>query len=207
MIPLAADGFCTARSLIDSEGHVSDNISEKLLRRVLAAGTEPLARFAAVAALSVSIAGLSATIFSDKVLPAEDYTSSLNLQRYQELSKTVRAQIERSDDLAKRIASEKAADPLRTSEFEILQRQVAELSARQQRIERVILTNPAKALEVPMLRRDVESNAKGTGEALASMQHSVDRVYDQNKYVMLTIFASIVLLAISTFIKSGKKAD
>ena len=86
-----------------------------------------------------------------------------------------------------------------------LQSQISAVDQREKALESVILTNPAKALETPLLRRDIDNVKQSDAEATAAIQHSVDRVYDQNKYVMITIAVSIILLALSTFFKSSKK--
>lgn len=187
------------------------NVSEQnsMFDKIVALAARPaaLAKAAAGAAIAIAFAGSLSTIAFDKAGPLDDYTNALGEERLREISKLAKEASAKSDELSVKINKSEAAAPLRSSEFGMLQKQLADITARQHRIEQVILTNPAKALEVPMLRRDIDSNAKATTDALASMQHSVDRVYDQNKYVMLTIFASIVLLAISTFLKAGKKTE
>lgn len=87
----------------------------------------------------------------------------------------------------------------------ILASKIEELNRRERALEQVILANPAKALETPMLRNDLNNMKQTNADTAAALQHSVDRVYDQNKYVMLTIGISLALLALTTFVKAGKR--
>lgn len=85
-----------------------------------------------------------------------------------------------------------------------LEGSVAGLQTRQMKLEQVILDNPAKALEMPLLRRDVESLRNSQQENLVLIRQSIDRVYDQNKWFIGAILVSIIGLAISTYL-TGKR--
>jgi hypothetical protein len=83
-----------------------------------------------------------------------------------------------------------------------LEAKIQDISRRESDLEKVIINSPVKSLEIPILRRDIDNIKEQNMESIRSVEHSTDRLYDLNKYVILTIFASIVLLAISTFIKA-----
>lgn len=76
---------------------------------------------------------------------------------------------------------------------------------RQVRIERAILNDPAKALEVPLLRRDIESVREANTQSLAAVRQSVDQVYDLSKWLLGALVIGILSLAISNFLT--KKSD
>lgn len=46
-----------------------------------------------------------------------------------------------------------------------------------------ILRDPAKALEVPLLRRDIESSQLANQAALATVRQDIDRQYDLMKWI------------------------
>lgn len=71
-------------------------------------------------------------------------------------------------------------------------------------MEKVLVDNPSKALEMPLLRRDMD-NLKSTYQLeLSSTRQEVDRIYDQNKWflgVMVTILLAVVGLIGTTLLK------
>jgi len=82
---------------------------------------------------------------------------------------------------------------------------VNDLNTRESKIEAVILENPAKALETPLLRRDLDNVRESQKEALVSLKDSVDRIYDLNKWLLGAMAVSIVTLAAGNFLKSETK--
>jgi uncharacterized small protein (DUF1192 family) len=68
-----------------------------------------------------------------------------------------------------------------------------------------ILRDPAKALEMPLLRRDIESNQAANQAALAAVRLDIDRQYDLMKWILGT-FAVGVIGLIFTGISSRKEA-
>lgn len=174
------------------------------LKRAYVRGPTP--KTLAVAAVVSALLGAVPAFFSAP--PASTPYEELALTQIEQLRAQIRQSQRVSDQLNRMLAlTEVDKDEPTSKQYRALKSQADQLSARLTSLEKVILDTPAKALEVPLLRKDIDNNKQANTESLASMQHSVDRVYDQNKYVMLTIFASIVLLAISTFIKAGKKPE
>jgi hypothetical protein len=82
-----------------------------------------------------------------------------------------------------------------------LQKSVADLQTRQVRIEQAILANPIKALEIPLLQRDLDGLKTAQQDSILALRQNVDRVYDLNKWLLGAMAVSIVTLAISNFLK------
>lgn len=80
-----------------------------------------------------------------------------------------------------------------------------DLKARHGRLEDVILNNPAKAIEVPLLRRDLDNLKDSQQQNLLALKQGVDQVYDLNKWLLGAMAVSIVTLAISNILKGREK--
>jgi len=87
------------------------------------------------------------------------------------------------------------------SELNQVQASVQGFTSRLQKIENAILANPAKALEIPLIQRDIESLRSSQATALSAMKDGVDRLYDINKWLLGAMAVSIVTLAISNFLR------
>jgi len=75
------------------------------------------------------------------------------------------------------------------------------LAGRLERLEAAILQNPGKALEIPLLQRDLE-NLRTTQQAnLQAVKEGVDRLYDINKWLLGAMAISIITLALSNFLR------
>ena len=81
------------------------------------------------------------------------------------------------------------------------------LEEKQGRIEKAILANPAKALEIPLIQRDIEAIKASQQSAGAVLKDSVDRVYDLNKWLLGGMAVSIMALALSTLLPTKRKPD
>lgn len=87
-----------------------------------------------------------------------------------------------------------------------IQSAVADIQMRQGKLEQAILANPSKALEIPLLQRDLE-NLRATQQAnILTVKEGVDRVYDLNKGLLGAMAVSVVTLAIANFLK-GKESS
>lgn len=81
---------------------------------------------------------------------------------------------------------------------------VADLSRRQKRIEDAILNDPVRALEVPLLRRDVENNKESQAQAIQSIGQRLDQVFDLNKWLLGAGALSLLGIALSTLLSHWK---
>ena len=75
------------------------------------------------------------------------------------------------------------------------------LDDRLQRLEAVILSNPAKALEIPLLQRDLEALRVAQQTNQLAAKDSVDRLYDISKWLLGTMAISIITMALSNLLK------
>ncbi len=82
-----------------------------------------------------------------------------------------------------------------------IQKSVADIQSREESLERAILVNPSKALEIPLIQRDLE-NIKVTEQAnIVLLREGVDRVYDLTKWLLGAMAVSIITLGIGNFVK------
>lgn len=80
------------------------------------------------------------------------------------------------------------------------------VGAKLSKLESVILENPSKALEMPLLRKDIDNLKSGHNSELASIRQEIERVYDFNKWflgLMFTMAVGVLGLAITNFLKKG----
>lgn len=85
---------------------------------------------------------------------------------------------------------------------------VAALDVRLSKIESVILNDPAKSLEMPLLRNELEYVKKGYQSDLVSLRDEIARIYDLTKWfigLMFTMALGIIGLAVTNFVKAGTK--
>jgi len=68
-------------------------------------------------------------------------------------------------------------------------------------LNRVILQSPEKALEIPMLKRDIASLQVQYENATKSLEREISRAYETIKWVIGTIVLGILALAASAFLK------
>jgi 5-bromo-4-chloroindolyl phosphate hydrolysis protein len=102
-----------------------------------------------------------------------------------------------------------AKDPnsLTALELKTLNTNITDAQTKLANVEKILMDTPERALELPLLRRDMD-NLKATYQSeLASTRQSVDRVYDQNKWflgVMVTMLLAVIgLLGTTVFKKSS----
>ncbi len=68
-------------------------------------------------------------------------------------------------------------------------------------INKAILQSPEKALEIPMLRRDIVSLQKQYESSTKSLEREISRAYDTVKWVIGTIVLGILGIAASVFLR------
>jgi hypothetical protein len=82
---------------------------------------------------------------------------------------------------------------------------LSELKVRQSKLEEVILNNPAKAIEVPLLRKDLDNLKDAQQQNVLALKQGVEQVYDLNKWLLGTMAISIIMLVLSKFFGGGEK--
>lgn len=85
-----------------------------------------------------------------------------------------------------------------------MQKAIKDLTERQERLEQIIVSNPAKALELSLLQRDLE-NVKATQQAsLTAVKEAVDHIAALTMWALAGMALSIMLLTVGNFLK-GKE--
>ena len=90
-----------------------------------------------------------------------------------------------------------------------LETSTAEIANRQSKLEATLMDNPAKAIELPLLRKDVDNLAEVYKSDLEDVKNEIARVYDQNKWfigLMFTMAVGVLGLALTNFLTAkGEK--
>ena len=87
-------------------------------------------------------------------------------------------------------------------EAKLISAQLDNVSRKLEALEAAITEDPAKALAVPILRKDLDNAEKSIKAELIQTQAEIDRMYDQNKWfigLMFTIALSVLGMAASSF--------
>lgn len=99
--------------------------------------------------------------------------------------------------------SSKPSDPKTDQQVKALLARISELEAREERLERSIVGNPQKALELPMLRKDLDQIKDANDQSIAMMKESISQIYDLTKWLLGTLVVGIASLAFSNYL--GRK--
>jgi hypothetical protein len=70
-------------------------------------------------------------------------------------------------------------------------------------LEAALTLDPAKALAIPILRKDLDNTEKNLRAELLQTKSEIDRIYDQNKWflgLMFTMALSVLGMAVSSFV-------
>ena len=123
--------------------------------------------------------------------------------RERELNETVQDITAQLKKIEKRISSISKIPDEDTlySEIRKLTEEIGVLKSRQEKIEAAMPTNPAQALEIPLLMRELAEIKLSQKENVASLKESVDRIYDFNKLLLGTMAISMITLALGNLFK------
>ena len=94
-----------------------------------------------------------------------------------------------------------------SGELEKLNSLISESQAKLAKLEEVILNNPAKALEMPLLKKELEGIKETVQANSTTSKQEIDRVYDLSKWfigLMITSSVGLVALVVGTFFKKEK---
>lgn len=94
------------------------------------------------------------------------------------------------------------------SQLERTNSAISAVDGRLTKLETVILNDPAKSLEMPLLRNELEHVKKGYQSDLVGLKEEVGRIYDFTKWffgLMITMALAIISLAVTNFMKAGPK--
>lgn len=95
--------------------------------------------------------------------------------------------------------------PPASLEAAVLAQRLEALERRQRRIELVIMNSPEKAIEVPMLRNDLNNLKEANAQSHAAMKSSVDQIYDLNKWLLGAMALAIVGLAVTRLLTTKER--
>lgn len=88
-----------------------------------------------------------------------------------------------------------------------LSQAITELDKRQKRLEDAIARDPAPALELPLLRRDMDNLKEAQAQSLESMRQSINQILDLNKWLLGGGALSVLALAVSTLLGRWKGGE
>jgi len=91
-------------------------------------------------------------------------------------------------------------------EFAQIDSSLSSLDSRLQRIERAILDDPVKVLEVTLLRRDIEDIQQKYPGDLQSVREEIARLYEFNKWFLGVVIFGLLGIAASNFLPGLRKA-
>jgi hypothetical protein len=97
--------------------------------------------------------------------------------------------------------------PPENLQIRVLAERLESISRRQNGIEQAIMANPTRALELPMLRNDLNNMREVNAQQLEAIKAGVDQSYDMNKWLLGTIVITIIGLAISNLLTRKKEGE
>ena len=88
-------------------------------------------------------------------------------------------------------------------EASTISEKVSDIDEKLVALESALTLDPAKALAIPILRKDLESTEKNLRAELLQTKSEINRIYDQNKWflgLMFTMALSVLGMAVSSFV-------
>lgn len=82
-----------------------------------------------------------------------------------------------------------------------LDAKVSSINNKLEAMNKTIMASPEKALEIPMLRRDILALQRQYENATTSLEREITRAYDTIKWVVGTIVLGIIALVASVFLR------
>lgn len=84
--------------------------------------------------------------------------------------------------------------------IQVLFQRIDLIERKQARLEQVFMDSPEKALELPLLKKDLENAKTAQAENLLSIKASVDQVYDLNKWLLGAMAIAVLGLAFARLV-------
>jgi hypothetical protein len=163
---------------------------------------------AGISVLVVVVAGLAGSItaitswFSPEDQQIPDVVSSPRMIESRALNEELR-RIRADQDLIRRAFNR----PPENLQVRVLAERLESISRRQNGIEQAIMANPTRALELPMLRNDLNNMREVNAQRLEAIKAAVDQSYDMNKWLLGTIVITIIGLAVSNLLTRKKGGE
>jgi hypothetical protein len=153
-----------------------------------------VAIYVAVLASLGAVIALSAIWFADILISSPKPASFTISDR--------EAMIELRKDVERVKAQQAAINPTDLpSPLSALDARLKQIEQKQQRIERVIMADPNKALELPLMRRDLEALEERQAVSNEATRRSVEQVYDLSKWLIGALAVGVLSLALNTLLR------
>lgn len=151
---------------------------------------------AAVAALTAGVAFFVTTRLETR---SADSASAAEVARISAINDQLAARI---SGLQRRldVSRDDVTLPKDAADLKPLIARMTEIEYRQARIEKAISNDPARALEIPLLRRDIDGLKEANGQAIGAVKASVDQVYDLSKWLFGALVIGVFSLAVSNYL-------
>lgn len=88
-----------------------------------------------------------------------------------------------------------------SSKIKAMDARIIEIDEKISVLNKTILTSPSRALELPLLQRDLISIQKQNEQSIESLKREISQAYDTIKWVIGTIILGILGLAASVFLR------
>jgi hypothetical protein len=118
-----------------------------------------------------------------KLLNADDFT-------------LIRKQVAELQERSRRLEARPSSAPPVATDVADLASKIDAVAARQAKLENTLTDQPLKALEIPMLRRDLDSQSKEIASLTASLQRAQEAQWDTMKWVIGGLGAAIAAIFI-----------
>ncbi|MDX6496972.1 MAG: hypothetical protein QOG23_232 [Blastocatellia bacterium] len=157
------------------------------------------------------VVSIFVALFSNYIMQRAYLTASTDPRIKMQLEETIERQTGRLEQEIAEMRAQIEAQPKTPDksglaiQLKRIETAVTDLQARHAKLEQVIIDNPAKAVEVPLLRKDLDNLKDAQQQNAASLKQSVDQVYDVNKWLLGVMAVSIVTLAVSNLLRGKEK--
>lgn len=148
-----------------------------------------------VIAFVTGVFTLTYTILADSTgfFDPKPASVALGPEKTAELRREIERIIRRQEEF---LAQKQVPEPV-----SILQKRLDQIEQRQERLERIIMEDPNKALELPLLRRDIQGLKDTQNVGLEATRKSVEQVYDLSKWLIGAMALGVISLAVNTFMR------
>lgn len=145
--------------------------------------------------LLLAIAATSGSIILTFFQPAHtsgDAASQLAVADLQRRITTLEADKARLESQLARRQADSAISRHTPTPMAALEERTRLLDNRVANVERVVLADPVKSLDMVLLKKDFESLRQNNAAEVSSLRQATDRVYDQNKWIIGLMFTMAI---------------
>lgn len=147
-------------------------------------------------AVLTGVVGLAVSVTTVTNGPSSD--KSPTLVQLEALASEMEARASTLERLAKQLPV--TGDANSNAQILLLRAEVRSVADRQKRIEDAIPRDPARALELPLIREDLDNLRDAQSSSSQAVRQEVDRLYDVIKWLIGGGVSSLVAIALSLLI-------